>query len=99
MTIVSRDGASTHRLLVRMYDGGQFEAGDLVRYDGPPNWKLEPLDADRRAEWAKSVARPEHVMRENLRTGAILRMPPSAAELAEEKRIRGLAGVPARIEF
>ncbi len=72
MAVVFPGRPETHKLLMRLYDGAQFEAGDLVRYEGPPNWKLEPLDAAGREKWAKTHADPERVHRENWLRGGRL---------------------------
>jgi hypothetical protein len=56
--IVSRAGTPTHRLLVPMYDREQYDVGDLLRYEGPVNWKLEPLDPKARKEWEEVADQP-----------------------------------------
>ncbi|WP_394729084.1 hypothetical protein [Altererythrobacter sp. GH1-8] len=50
---VATGGTPTHRLRVPLFAGRKFEPDDLVRYDGPRNWKFEPLDEEERDDWAK----------------------------------------------
>ncbi|NVE93377.1 hypothetical protein [Altererythrobacter lutimaris] len=59
---ISRAGDPTHRLRVPVYAGTQYEPDELLRYDGPPDRKFEPLDSEEREEWAK-----EHDTREDKR--------------------------------
>lgn len=51
-----------HTRLVPIYDGRTILAADeVVDYDGPPDWKLRPLDAVSRAEWERTFANPARV--------------------------------------
>jgi hypothetical protein len=91
-------GTPTHRAVVKLYaDGQHVEADQLVRYEGPDNWKYEPLDPVAAVKWRQSVAQPQRVITENLRTKAVLRPPMSKAEVAREQEIRSSRGAPIRI--
>ena len=90
-------GVATHRTTVKVYDGQHIEAGELVRYEGPPDWKFEPLDEAAAATWREETARPERALSDNLRTGAVIRAPMSAAELAAEAQLRRQRSAPIRI--
>lgn len=59
----------THTVLVKTQrpDGGFWEPGERIAYDGPVNWKFEPLDRAAHADW-ETVADPERVADENRRT-------------------------------
>ena len=58
--------SATHRVLVKVQTAaGWLERGTVTAYDGPPNWKFEPLDADAREEWAATYAEPERVEETN----------------------------------
>jgi hypothetical protein len=96
MTLIT-PGVPTHKLLVKLFDGAQHEAGELVRYNGKPNWKFEPLDEAGRAEWREQAADPARVLRENLRTQTIIRAPMSEAEKAQDMEIRRRSSEPIRI--
>lgn len=60
---------ATHTVLVKMQrpDGTFWYPNQQVDYDGKPDWKLEPLDEEQRAEWETSTARPERVEDERRR--------------------------------
>ncbi|CAH0496610.1 hypothetical protein [Novosphingobium sp. CECT 9465] len=54
---------ATHRILVMMQapDFSWWRAGALVDYDGPDNWKLEPLDPVQREAWERTISDPDRV--------------------------------------
>lgn len=54
---------ATHRNLVAFQKAtGEFVRMDSeVEYDGPPNWKFEPLDPEARAEWEVVASDPARV--------------------------------------
>lgn len=60
---------ATHRVLVTMEQapGSFWYRGQTVDYDGPSNWKLEPLDEVARAEWEETTAQPDRVDSERQR--------------------------------
>ncbi|KHS43393.1 hypothetical protein [Novosphingobium subterraneum] len=60
---------ATHTVLVTMQrpDGAFWYPKQQVDYDGKPDWKLEPLDEDQRAEWKARTAQPERVEDERRR--------------------------------
>lgn len=91
-------GAPTHRAVVKAYQGGRhIEKDELVAYEGPPSWQFEPIDPEAAEKWREEVARPAHALTENLRTGAVIRAPASAAELVAEVELRRCRSLPIRI--
>jgi len=54
------DFAPTHRLTTAIQENllGLVPAGTLVVYDGPPNFKFQPCDADAEREWLETTADP-----------------------------------------
>lgn len=61
---------ATHRVVVMMQnkDFGWWAAGKLVDYDGPANWKLEPLDPVAREDWEREISDPDRVAEANRRS-------------------------------
>ena len=59
----------THRVLVVVQNPtGFWLPGDLVAYDGPTDWKFEPLDAKAHKHWL-SIASPGRVEEYNRSQG------------------------------
>lgn len=54
---------ASHRVVVMMQapDYGWWGAGKLVEYEGPANWKLEPLDPVARDAWEREISDPDRV--------------------------------------
>ena len=62
---------ATHRVLLIVQQPeakGFWQPGDLIDYDGPDDWKFEPLDPKALAKWEREVAQPDRVDMENCRT-------------------------------
>ena len=60
----------THTTLVKVYINGEVKKpGAPVDYDGPPNWKFQPLDVEQRREWAETTADPTRVEESLKQTG------------------------------
>ena len=52
-----------HTRLVPIYDGRTLLPPDeVIEYDGPPDWKMRPLDAVSRAMWELDIANPDRVV-------------------------------------
>lgn len=53
-----------HKQLVPIYDGKQILPPDTeVEYDGPPNWKFQPMCPEARSVWERETADWEKVER------------------------------------
>ena len=61
---------ATHRVVVMMQapNFAWWHAGEIVDYDGPANWKLEPLDPVAREDWEREISDPDRVAETNRRT-------------------------------
>lgn len=70
---------SAHELLVKTYIAGEImEAGRVVEYDGPLNWKFKPLDPEERERW-EAEARDDDRVEANLKiAGGNFDLPPGA---------------------
>ena len=90
-------GPASHRAVVRVFDGEIIEKDQLVRYEGEPNWKFEPLQPGEAVKWRNSIAQPPRALQENLRTKATLRAPMSPDEVEREQSIRRQRNAPIRI--
>lgn len=60
---------ATHSVLVTMQrpDGTFWYRGQTVEYDGAPDWKLEPVEAEARTVWKAATAQPARVESERQR--------------------------------
>jgi hypothetical protein len=60
----------TYRATVRMYRNGKYAMpGDVVAYDGEPDWMFEPIDKAEHRLWLATVADPRRVAEEQWRAG------------------------------
>lgn len=56
----------THTAMVRVYiDGAVVKPGEGCAYDGPLDWKYQPIDRTARAEWEREAADPIRVAEAN----------------------------------
>jgi hypothetical protein len=74
----------THRVLVlTQHPLGFWNPGDLVAYDGPLNWKFEPLDVKAHAVWLAQAADPARVENENRRNPVPGYFPPGVDPIGQ----------------
>lgn len=68
---------TSHRVVVMMQapNYGWWAAGEVVDYDGPPNWKLEPLDPVAREDWERDISDPDRVAETSRRSTIGARFP------------------------
>ena len=52
---------ASHRVVTKTQrpDGWLWQWGELIDYDGPPDWKFEPIDPAAREVWERETARPD----------------------------------------
>lgn len=95
MAIVA--GTPTHRATVDVYDGVYVEKDQLVRYEGPDDWKFEPLNPVAAVRWQDTVAQPNRALQYNLASRRVLRPPMSEAEKIEAENVRRRESVPVKL--
>ena len=92
------DGLATHVTVTPIYDRRYIGAGEDVRYEGPPDWKFEPLDPHEAELWRAKFANPRRVLDQNLRLKVIVRAPQFPAEIEADKAFRKRLAEPVRID-